>query len=64
MGWLPQLDSRTLDIIFVRMIDNSNKYLLNQIMRASTFKNNEVSYLWLDRIHAPRFITFTDSVNQ
>jgi len=38
VGWLPQLVSRTLDIIFVRMIDNSNKYLLNQIMRASTPK--------------------------
>jgi len=38
VGWLPQLNSRTLDILFVRMIDNCNKYLLNQIMRASTPK--------------------------
>jgi len=38
VGWLPQLNSRTLDMLFVRMIKNCNKYLLNQIMRASTPK--------------------------
>jgi len=35
VGWLLQLTSRAFNVIFVRMIDNSNKYLLNQIMRAS-----------------------------
>jgi len=36
VGWTPQLCSRYFNTNFVRMIDNSNKNLLNQIMRAST----------------------------
>jgi len=38
VGWFPQLNSQTLDMMFARMIDNCNKYLLDQIMRASTPK--------------------------
>jgi len=38
VGWIPQLCSRYFNTNFVRMIDNSNKYLLNQIMRESTPK--------------------------
>jgi len=38
VGWLPQWTSRLFNVIYACMIDNSNKYLLNQIMRASTPK--------------------------
>jgi len=38
VGWITQLHSQYFITNFVRMIDNSNKYLLNQIMRASTPK--------------------------
>jgi len=62
MGWLPQLESRMLDDTFARVIHDSNKHLLNQIMRASasrTMKHRACG----DRIHVLRIIAFTDSVN-
>jgi len=46
VGWLPQLDSRTLDDNVVRMIDDSNKCLLNQIVRASTSKMMKFCTCW------------------
>jgi len=46
VGWLPQLDSRTLDNEIVRMINNSNKCLLNQIVRASTSKTMKFCASW------------------
>jgi len=46
VGWLPQLDSRTLDDKIARMIDNSNKCLLNQIVRASTSKTMKFCTCW------------------
>jgi len=46
VGWLPQLDSRTLDNKIVRVINNSDKHLLNQIVRASTSRMMKFCTCW------------------
>jgi len=50
-------------VIGVCVIDDSNKSLLNQIVRASTPRTMK-SHLSFDQFHALSFVAFTDSVNQ
>jgi len=44
VGWLPQLDSQTLDIIFVRVIDNSNNPFSYTMVKGIQVTDDDPSY--------------------
>jgi len=63
VSWSPQLDSRMIDNVIARVINNSDKCLLNQIVRASASRTMKCCTFG-DRIHVPRIVAFTDGVNR